>query len=769
MAQSRKYDGADVRTILIAMVTNQTVCSRIASRWPQEGLFDSSWANLVGGWCVDHQRKFNTPPADRITARFQKWADNSANDESVISAIENFLRALSDQHDHADRNGDAPDDQYLIDLAARYFNRVRVKAAHKQAQVEIENGRHEEAYQRMINIRKVELGSGAIHRPADDFADWDRAFQEDRRRPLITYPDAVGEFIGDSFVRGELYAFQGPDKTGKSSILRDITYRACRARRRVAFFDTGDGNYEEFLLYLGCRVTEAAEFSHLTAFPVGFDDEGKLQTHERRISQANPIDAFRRFRKICRSPDLLRVECHPNSTLSIAGIDSILGEWERDGWRADVVCIAEGSLVLTSRGCVPIEDVRLTDKLWDGIQWVSHDGVVYKGERDVIQYGGLTATPDHQVWTDHGWRTIESCRKLGLRVAKTGDGGQSLWLGRDYFSCGQSSCGQLQLQEVVCASSLYAMWQREVDVEGQSHTWCSQRVSDLLAAKAISYMVVAAIGEREAEVSESQVNLLQTLWSTWDSIQVQYGVGSLFVGDRQSWFGGQVDGIRQDRERWALRARQSSLVYAQTKYRTHTQASDYSCCAQVPFVVSRNQVCRCYTSQDAKQRYDTEYDRNSLGIYSPQVRKSRRVWDIRNAGPFHRFTVQGVLAHNCIDYADILAPPEGVTDTLQQIDQTWRGMRRLSQERNCLVVTATQSNSAAYGNDKKLLSRKHFSGRKTKNAEVNGMIGINVSEDERKQQIARWNWVVRRKDRRKGAVVVAGCFDIGNPVICSRW
>lgn len=65
-------------------------------------------------------------------------------------------------------------------------------------------------------------------------------------------------------------------------------------------------------------------------------------------------------------------------------------------------CIAEGQLVLTHKGLVPIDKVNTEHLLWDGVEWVSHEGVIYKGEREVITYDGLTATPDHIVFTSRG-------------------------------------------------------------------------------------------------------------------------------------------------------------------------------------------------------------------------------------------------------------------------------------------------------------------------------------------------------------------------------
>lgn len=62
-------------------------------------------------------------------------------------------------------------------------------------------------------------------------------------------------------------------------------------------------------------------------------------------------------------------------------------------------CIAEGQVVLTDKGMVPIEHVTPSHRLWDGVEWVDHGGVIYKGIKEVITYAGLTATPDHKCFT----------------------------------------------------------------------------------------------------------------------------------------------------------------------------------------------------------------------------------------------------------------------------------------------------------------------------------------------------------------------------------
>lgn len=121
-----------------------------------------------------------------------------------------------------------------------------------------------------------------------------------------------------------------------------------------------------------------------------------------------------------------------------------------------------------------------------------------------------------------------------------------------------------------------------------------------------------------------------------------------------------------------------------------------------------------------------------------------------------------------VDYADILGPPKGVKDPLDQIDENWRRLKWIANDFSCLVLTATQANAGSYS-QKGSLSRANFSGRKTKLAHVDGMIGINVSSD--LENVTRINWVVRRYGPYKESftVHVAGAPAIGCPCLFSQF
>ena len=87
-------------------------------------------------------------------------------------------------------------------------------------------------------------------------------------------------------------------------------------------------------------------------------------------------------------------------------------------------CLAEGSIILVKNkdGIFekPIEEVTTQDLVWDGDKWVEHEGVVFSGDKEVIEWDGVTATPEHKVW-------ISSDLKVTLQEAM--DGRIPLWKG----------------------------------------------------------------------------------------------------------------------------------------------------------------------------------------------------------------------------------------------------------------------------------------------------------------------------------------------------
>ena len=96
-------------------------------------------------------------------------------------------------------------------------------------------------------------------------------------------------------------------------------------------------------------------------------------------------------------------------------------------------CIASGQRVLTNQGLIPIERVTKEMKVWDGVEYVPHAGVIYKGKQEVITYAGLTATADHKVWTKKGWRSFGECANQQTPISVTGNGRTNIQQSDHYF------------------------------------------------------------------------------------------------------------------------------------------------------------------------------------------------------------------------------------------------------------------------------------------------------------------------------------------------
>lgn len=136
----------------------------------------------------------------------------------------------------------------------------------------------------------------------------------------------------------------------------------------------------------------------------------------------------------------------------------------QEGKVALLGCIARGTPVLTDRGEVPIEKVTAQHRVFDGRTFVEHDGVIYKGQRRVIRYGGLEATPDHEVWAEIEGKSRKVrfgyAAARGARLARPRPSGAAVRSGEDHPAGGQSL---VQTPRPVRVCSLHGLRPRSLD------------------------------------------------------------------------------------------------------------------------------------------------------------------------------------------------------------------------------------------------------------------------------------------------------------------
>lgn len=318
--------------------------------------------------------------------------------------------------------------------------------------------------------------------------------------------------------------------------------------------------------------------------------------------------------------------------------------------RGKVSCIAEGQLVLTNRGEVPIEQVSRNDLVWDGVTWVSHEGVVYLGTKEVITHDGLTATPDHRVWCTAGDGTHiafgdAAARNIGL--VQSGSGRHPIEVDSRYRD--RAEVHPTEAPERLRSGSLRGVLSR-VLVRLVEHTqgdgWLRVvRRNDSSDTGVAGSSVDCA----EAAMHQPERSRLPELWRTRDRVPVSFGAGSRAVVDGELPGSGSFVGVGSDQQRRALRTEESPAGYAGG---SASQPAMHQPVRVRPAILALRGVnrataalLRLLSGGDSGQG-SAGGRGEAQGVATDRV--TTRVYDLLNAGPRNRYTVQGRLVHNCL-------------------------------------------------------------------------------------------------------------------------
>lgn len=299
-------------------------------------------------------------------------------------------------------------------------------------------------------------------------------------------------------------------------------------------------------------------------------------------------------------------------------------------------CIAEGELVLTSNGLKPIEQVQLTDKVWDGIDWVSHEGVVYQGIKQVAKYDGLWATIDHEVYTDDGrkipfWRAASEM----VGIIQSGNGGQAIRINRNHFA-GDKTGGSIPKS----LSKVSRNRNRKVDLVRCLKCWASYIIYQKWSScTATCRSLGKAIRCYCCSLYKSVTQTLQELWRAGNTKSFQFSDGIYTMGGRKSTSSNlPYAGDRSDRQRWSLRTWEPSSSFSP---RTNEESPNISKDSVSESVDSTTGLSKSLWLQSHKEISQARLNwRTDF--------RTARVYDILNAGPRKRFTVSNKLVANCI-------------------------------------------------------------------------------------------------------------------------
>lgn len=328
-------------------------------------------------------------------------------------------------------------------------------------------------------------------------------------------------------------------------------------------------------------------------------------------------------------------------------------ELRQKGKVATLACIAEGELVLTDKGLVPIQDVTLQHRLWNGLEWVHHEGVIFKGYKRVIKYEGLTATPDHIVYVyEQGTgkpREIQFgiAAACGSHLVQTGNGGANIRLGENNFPREKM---ESRMESSLCSDRMHGLRRKAMAVLKQSKKRYIERLSVLQSNKK-SYspeVVSEKSNSAETKMPEPARSKLSFIWGTRDKILFQQCLRSCRVYDKYFRFTFARFRNRPYRQQWELREGEYPICHTEREL----------CEQKNHGIISfRSKILGLFRGHSKAQAQSRVYKRTNNGASQTSSKGQAqgmedhsaevRVYDILNAEGHHCFTVSNKLVHNC--------------------------------------------------------------------------------------------------------------------------
>lgn len=304
------------------------------------------------------------------------------------------------------------------------------------------------------------------------------------------------------------------------------------------------------------------------------------------------------------------------------------------------LCLSQGTKVLTDVGLVPIQEITKRHKLWDGDNWVTHDGLIYQGELETISRWGVSMTADHRVLTKKGWENASQLSRYSEPDIRLPDYHSIRGVEREKESVGS----QMRMRQV-SAETLRGFYQvspwdfvrlqKEAqrknarDEPSPSLRGMEINVGSMQAANTPSISQLRSEGDHSLR---AMGELRELLGGYGANIQK----GSIYraSGQRERLY-----------ERQLLLGDNGNPSEQQTRYEAPNTRHDH----KAVFADLRHQANNPLLPN--RTRMARRYDGQPSGRLKP-------CYDILNAGPQHRFTVVGdrpFLSHNCENIIQAIA------------------------------------------------------------------------------------------------------------------
>ena len=306
-------------------------------------------------------------------------------------------------------------------------------------------------------------------------------------------------------------------------------------------------------------------------------------------------------------------------------------------------CLHPYTLVLTEyRGWIRLVDVQDDDRVFDGVEFVSHSGCHLSGIRPVVDCFGIIMTPDHLILINDQWHKAEDVQNS--RSAREA--------ARYAYAHDEDGAG-----------SVPSLWRRTSNEKATSRSRKSAGAKEMprmFGSQTASYVLHSAV-QGLARRSES---MLTTVRSVFQTLRWTWNIARSKMGRIQKFLAGHVADIRRRPDYRAYRCErpvfQSQLLLG-NKIRSAGQQTYYAhrSIPRTENALSRVLPCDQRDSGRDNALSGLVWGRQSgrgngrlQGIRLPsETKEPQKVYDLVDCGPRHRFVVRNAdgemfIVHN---------------------------------------------------------------------------------------------------------------------------
>jgi hypothetical protein len=367
-----KYDGAEERRILIAMIVNRTVVGRLSSIWtPGFKPFSADLPNAVGRMCVDHFARFGDAPKKDIVHRMARWHEKRGGKEDK-SLMDSLVESLSNEYERSAEDVNA---EVVIEAAQEVFSKNSLRKLAGDLQAVLDAGDVQKAEEIRQAYARIELGAkeGAF---LEDKELWQAAFAEPDES-LINYGQGLAEFFGRVLNRDCFFSFMGAEKRGKTWWLTDLAWRAMRQGLRVAYFQAGDQSRNQIMRRIAVRAAKHPRWPCTIEIPKGIEfkpEDGRAYATDVEVKKFDKnLDWKKGYQGYLTTLEKTKqakgekfwLSCFDASTLSVEEMRSILQfRSQSEGWHPDVVVIDYADIIAPSPAARKLDERAQIKATW---------------------------------------------------------------------------------------------------------------------------------------------------------------------------------------------------------------------------------------------------------------------------------------------------------------------------------------------------------------------------------------------------------------------